>query len=139
MLCVTVTAFCLQRFASLIAHLLSVEYNYLFEVVMVLGQVAFQWLVMFKSSWQERFRYLFIVLSISFMGSVLLIPLLIFSTYEAVETKTALAYFFSVVLVMFLTHREWLKRADLPWFLTYTWVLYRIFLLVFITFPRNMA
>ena len=129
LVCVLVTAWSLQRFAGLIEGYLSIDYSFTFELCMVIGQVVFQWLVLARASWKDRLRYVPIVLSISLMGSVLLMPLLAWAAVHAVQPLTALAWFFSVVLVMFLTHRHWIGRVGLPWYLTWTWVLYRLLLL----------
>ena len=132
LLCIGVTAGCLQSFAGLIEGYLSIDYSFSVEVCMVIGQVVFQWLVLARASWWDRLRYVPIVLSISLMGSVLLLPLLGWAAVRELSPLAALAWFFSVVLVMFLTHRHWIKRVGLPWHLTWTWVLYRVLLLFII-------
>ncbi|MFM9983788.1 MAG: hypothetical protein ACKVOK_01060, partial [Flavobacteriales bacterium] len=39
---IPITTFVLSRFALLVEHYLSIDYNWLFELCMVLGQIVFQ-------------------------------------------------------------------------------------------------
>lgn len=133
------SAFSLNHFAKIIDGFFSIDYDHQFELCMVLGQLAFQCSVMFNANWKERFTYLFCVLSVSMIGSILLLPLIGFNAYQQTEPFSALVYFSSVVLVMFFIHRYLVKKVKLAWYLTYTWVLYRIFLLVYIIIPREVV
>lgn len=136
--CIAISAFSLNHFAKIIDGVLTIEYNYQFELCMVLGQVFFQWLIILKAPWEERFTYLFCVLSVSMIGSILLLPLIVLNAYWQIELMWAVIYFFSIVLVMFFVHRSLIKKVNLAWYLTYTWVLYRVLLLVYIIYPREV-
>ena len=105
---------------------------------MVSGQVFFQWVVMYSTSWQDKFKYMFIVLNISMLGSMMLIPVIAVNYFSPVEPLIAVLYFFAVVSGMFLLHIYVLKRGELPWHLTYTWVLYRLLLLTYLISPQEV-
>ena len=103
---------------------------------MVCGQVAFQWLFMVRRSWPERKTYAVIALTISGLGSVLLFPLLAYAAIWGAQAAAALAYFSGVVAIIFVAHHQLIRRERLPNILTATWVLYRLLLLAYLTFPR---
>jgi hypothetical protein len=134
--CVAVSAFALGSFAKIVQEYLSTTYNYTTEGGMVLGQVAFQWLFMVKESWSERKAYAIIALTVSMVGSLLLLPLIAYHSFLAISSIWATAYFFLVVGVIFVIHRRLVVQKQLPAILTYTWVLYRLLLLVYLVFPR---
>ena len=133
--CVLLSSFILNAFSQLIPKYLTVRYDYKFEMIMVIAQVGFQWLFMITSSWNQRISYMFIALTVSMVGSLLLIPLLLFNSLILVSQETAVIYFFVVVFTIFLLHYKLLRRYSLPFHLTLTWILYRSFLLAFVTFP----
>lgn len=123
-------ALTLAGFARLVAPYLAVDYDARLEVGMVVGQVLFQWVVLARRTWSDRFEYALVVLAVSAFGSVLLWPLLVAARHAVVTPSVAAAYFFAVVAVMFASHAWLLKRARLPRVLSATWVLYRLGLLV---------
>jgi hypothetical protein len=135
--CVGISGFALGSFSKIIQRYLVVDYNYKTEALMVIGQVIFQWLFMTKSSWSERNKYAVIALSVSMIGSVLLMPLLAYGRIVGVSEIPAIGYFFGVVAIIFLTHHKLIKQATLPIVLTLTWVLYRLLLLVYLIIPWN--
>ena len=51
---------------------------------MVVGQVCFQWLFMIQSSWAKRQTYAILALSVSMIGSVLLLPLILLAHFSPV-------------------------------------------------------
>ncbi|MBS1510162.1 MAG: hypothetical protein JST86_04930 [Bacteroidetes bacterium] len=132
LLCIFITAFTLSRYALLVNHLLRIQYNGLFEVVMVTGMIAFQYLWIRKYKASIQWAYFFRMLMVSLMGSVLLWPLLIFNRYHLQSDKVNLLYFFSVVAIMFIVHKRMVAQMQLPVLLSYTWILYRIIILIFI-------
>lgn len=136
--CVAISGFALGSFAKIIQEYLAVDYNYRTETLMVIGQVVFQWLFMRKSSWSDRKKYAVIALAISMLGSLLLLPLLAYSSIYGVSETVAVAYFFCVVGIIFLAHHKLIKDERLPTVLTFTWVLYRLLLLAYLITPRQV-
>lgn len=135
--CVLISAFALGSFAKIVQEYLSTTYDYSTEGIMVLGQVAFQWLFMGKASWSERKTYAVIALTVSMIGSLSLLPLIAYHSIFAASSTWATAYFFVVVGVIFVIHHRLVVRKQLPAILTYTWVLYRFLLLFYLVFPRE--
>lgn len=128
---IPLTTFVLSRFALLVDHHLSIDYNWLFELCMVLGQIVFQSLFILKRK-SRLLTYAVQLLKVSLLGSALLIPLLIVTHYFKLSDLQVLLYFFSVVGIMFFVHKGMIKRLHLPWYLCYTWVGYRLLILIFI-------
>jgi hypothetical protein len=126
------TAFILSRFAALIQHLLSIRYDWKFELCMVLGQLVFQFPFLVKASAEKKFHYFYHMLFVSFLGSVLLTPLILANHFTRLPDLFNLATFFCVVLLMFIEHKRRVKRLSLPAYISYTWVGYRAIILFFI-------
>jgi hypothetical protein len=74
LLSIPVTTFVLSHFALLIEHHLSIRYTWVFELCMVLGQIVFQSLFIFKRK-SRLLPYAVQLLKVSLLGSVLLIPM----------------------------------------------------------------
>lgn len=132
LLCISVTAFTLSRFAHLIQHLLKIRYSWEFELFMVLGQLLFQFPFIFKQPAEKKLDYFLNMLLVSFIGSVLLWPLLAVNAFYRLEDVSNICYFFTVVFIMFVEHKRRVKKLSLPEYISYTWVLYRIIILIFI-------
>ncbi|XZF12647.1 hypothetical protein ACTHGU_12730 [Chitinophagaceae bacterium MMS25-I14] len=132
LLFIMVTAFTLNRYAMLIQSLLRIHYDWKFELCMVLGQLLFQLPFIFKKTLAIKGRYYYNMLLVSFMGAVLLWPLLIINHLRQLSHFVNIGYFFCVVLFMFTEHRRRVKKLELPAFMSYTWVLYRLIILAFI-------
>jgi Ca2+/Na+ antiporter len=129
---IIVTAFTLSRYALLIQHLLKIQYNWLFELCMVIGMLFFQFPFIYKKSSAVKLDYYFNLLLVSLMGAFLLWPLLILNRFYACNDMTNIIYFFAVVLLMFFEHKRRVAALSLPVFISYTWVLYRLIILIFI-------
>lgn len=124
----------LATFATIIAAHLRIQYDFWFELGMVIGQVLFQWAVMWRRSWTERIRYAFVLIFVSLLGATLLWPMLGYHLrVSTLSPLLATAYFFGVVGVMFAVH-WWLvkKREKLPVILCATWVVYRLLILAYV-------
>lgn len=130
--CIAITAFTLSRYALLIEHLLAIKYNWVFELCMVIGMLFFQYPFIYKKSWAVKLDYYFNMLLVSAMGSVVLWPLLIANRFYTCGDTVNLIYFFAVVLFMFIEHKRRVAKLSLPVFISYTWVLYRLIILIFI-------
>ncbi len=130
--CIVATAFTLSQYANLVQHLLSVKYNWLFELLMVIGMVLFQWVFISKKSRDILMDYFLKMLQVSLIGSVLLWPLLFMNRYYNFADATNIVYFFCVVTIMFFIHKNIVTKMKLPFYLSYTYILYRFIILLFI-------
>ena len=132
LVCIAVTALTLHQYAKLIRHLLTIKYNWQFELLMVTGMLFFQYPFIYKNTWSLKLEYYFNMLLVSLMGAVLLFPVLALNQYSNYTDTFNLLYFFAVVLIMFFVHKRIVAKLGLPVLVSYTWVLYRIFILIFI-------
>lgn len=132
--CIAVTATTLSLYAQLIQHLIKIKYNWQFELCMVTGMLLFQYPFIFKQPWQRKLDYYFNMVLVSCIGSILLFPLLILNHYQHYSDLFNLLYFFAVVLFMFFNHKKKVAKLKLPALISYTWVLYRFSILIFILY-----
>ena len=132
LICIAFTAFTLSRYAILVQHLIKIKYNWQFELFMVLGMLFFQYPFIYKNTWKLKLEYYFNMLLVSLMGAVLLWPLLIVNYFDACVDPVNIIYFFAVVWVMFWEHKRIVVKLSLPVFISYTWLLYRFIILIFI-------
>ena len=133
--CTLVSAFALHSYAKILEPLFVVQYQLPIQVCVVLGQVLFQWIMIWRSPWEDLFTYCFIALTISMLGSLCLLPFIAFNFYYSVHPSIALAFFSIVVFAMFLLHVFWVGRERLPGYLSITWILYRALLILPVVFP----
>ena len=132
LLCIVITAETLNQFAKLIQHLITITYDWKFELFMVIGQLAFQLPFIFKKTQEQKWNYYFNMLLVSMMGSLLLLALLLFNHFYLLSSTLNILYFFAVVLFMFFEHKKRVEQLNLPFYISYTWVLYRFLILIFI-------
>ena len=130
--CIFTTAFTLSQYANLIQHLISIKYNWLFELLMIIGMLLFQLIFIFKNSRNKIFNYFSKMLFVSLVGSVLLWPLLFINKYYNLSDVINVGYFFFVVIIMFFIHKNIVTKMKLPFYLSYTYILYRFIILLFI-------
>ena len=132
LVCIAVTAVTLHQYAKLIQHLLTIKYDWKFELFMVTGMLFFQYPFIYKKAWALKLEYYLNMLLVSLMGSILLFPLIVLNQYSIYTDTFNIVYFFAVVLIMFFAHKRIVAKLNLPVLISYTWVLYRIFILIFI-------
>ncbi len=132
LICIAITAFTLSQYAKLIQHLLSINYNWLFELFIVLGMTVFQYLFIHKKTWSIKLDYFFKMLLVSLFGSVILWPLLLLNYLYNIIDIGNVSYFFGVVIAMFFIHKNIVAKMKLPFYLSYTYILYRFIILLFI-------
>lgn len=131
-ICVAVTAITLNQYAQLIQHLITIDYGWQFELFMITGMLFFQYPFIHRKSQSQKLDYYFNMLLVSLIGSVLLFPLLVLNFYSNYSDTFNLLYFFAVVLIMFFDHKRRVAALKLPVIISYTWVLYRVIILIFI-------
>jgi hypothetical protein len=122
----------LNQFAKLIQHLLKIKYDWRFEMAMVMGMFFFQLPFILQKTWSVKWNYYFNMLLVSVKGALLLWPFLIFNHFFRCSDWMNLSYFLGVVLIMFFDHKKRVAQMHFPVFISYTWVLYRLIILIFI-------
>ena len=106
LLCIAITAASLNQFAKLIQHLINIKYDWRFELFMVVGQLVFQFPFIFRKTTEQKWDYYYNMLIVSMMGSILLLPLIVFNHFYLLNSTLNILYFFAVVLFMFFEHKR---------------------------------
>jgi predicted DCC family thiol-disulfide oxidoreductase YuxK len=104
--------------------------NWARELLLALGQIGFQAIFIQKMTKENQLNYLGNLVTISLMGSLLLVPMLILQ--PLVSTYITLGWFGLTVSVMIAEHYRRTTLLQLPKFLTATWILYRLIALLII-------
>ncbi|MBS1501441.1 MAG: DUF393 domain-containing protein [Bacteroidetes bacterium] len=101
------------------------------EYLICSGQVVFQGIIVSLYSPDKRWDYLGNMMTISFAGALLLVPVILLSYFIHWPLFFPL-YFMLVAGLMFLEHVRRTRLLQLGWLLSVTWVMYRIILLLII-------
>jgi hypothetical protein len=137
--CIGVSGFALGSFVQIVERFIAARYDYWTEMFFVIAQVPFQWIFMRRSSWRSRWRYALIALGVSLIGSIALLPLLLYHRLSGTSPLAAAIYFFGVVAFIFVLHALAIARERLPRILTLTWVVYRLGIVAFLLMPRGVG
>ncbi|MEP6806866.1 MAG: hypothetical protein ABI892_20225, partial [Flavobacterium sp.] len=126
----TITTFVLFGYSNLIPAL--PKSSFLREAALAFGQIIFQSLFLLKLDKKTIMNYAGNLMTVSLMGSLILIPILLLNQFINIPQTLVLGWFAITVLIMFKEHFRRIKLLKLPFYLSYTWVLYRILALLFI-------
>jgi hypothetical protein len=102
------------------------------EFILATGQIIFQGLFLMKFDWKTILNYIGNLMTVSLMGSLLLIPILIVNSIFNIPELIILTWFGITVLLMLIEHSRRIKMLELPLNLSITWIIYRIIALLFI-------
>jgi hypothetical protein len=122
-----VTTIVLYNYSILIISL--PKANIVREFIITLGQLIFQSLFILKLDKKTILNYTGNLMTVSLMGSLLLLPMLALQTVLNISEKTILAWFAITAFIMFMEHYRRIKILELPTYLCLTWVLYRVIVL----------
>lgn len=125
------TAFVLSAYARLMPGLLP-EGNVHREYMICGGQIFFQGAIISLIHKNKRWEYLGNMMTISFGGALLLLPLLILATLIDLHPLFSATWFMAVAGLMLWEHIRRSKLLELGWLLTSSWVFYRILVLLLI-------
>nr|WP_321247749.1 hypothetical protein [uncultured Psychroserpens sp.] len=125
---IIVTVFTLFYFSKNIATL--PQGSLVREGFMTIGQLIFQGLLIYTLDKKTILNYFGNLMTISLMGSLMLLPLLIINWMFQISETIFLIGFGITVLMMFMEHFRRVKLLKLPSYLSYTWVLYRVLILL---------
>jgi hypothetical protein len=126
----TITTFTLFSYSNLIPDV--PKSSFAREVLVALGQIVFQSLFLLKFDKRTITNYAGNLMTVSLMGSMLLMPMLVLNQFINPPETMVLGWFGITVLIMFAEHLRRIKILNLPFYLSYTWVLYRIIALLLI-------
>ncbi len=103
------------------------------EFFMCAGQLVFQTVCIGHLTKGRLIHYLGNMMTVSLIGSFLLLPPLFFGLLTGYENPWLyVAYFLVIVAVIIWIHKVRVERLDLHWIITVSWVIYRIILLAII-------
>lgn len=125
-----VTSFTLLKFNGRIQLL--PESNFLLGTLVVLGQILVQSLFMIRVNAQKLVDYIGNLMTVSLFGSLLIWVILFADYIFPLSQYLILSLFAFLVLYMFFEHKRRVQLLQLPNYLSYTWLLYRLTLLILI-------
>lgn len=133
------TGLILQKYAGLIYFSIGWESNKLQEIAICFGQILWQYFAFHIIS-KDRvnvLEYLGNMSTVSLIGGILLLPILIVHSFVGLSVWLLIGYFVAVVSIMFLEHIRRCKLKNFPGSLSMSWVLYRM-LILSITLTINL-
>lgn len=128
---ILVTGLVLTKFSALIPYIK--QSNHFREITIALGQLLFQFVFLHKSSFKKQMDYYGNLITVSLFGSILLSPILVLNALTSISFPIVIIWFLTVVLIMFFEHKRRVQLLELPSYLSYTWILYRILILGLLT------
>ncbi len=102
------------------------------ESLITFGQIIFQSIFLLKLDKKVVLNYIGNLMTVSLMGSLILTPLLLLNTIINIPENGLLIWFGLTVFIMLIEHYRRIKILELPTYLSYTWVVYRIIVLLII-------
>jgi predicted DCC family thiol-disulfide oxidoreductase YuxK len=120
----TITTFILFRYSNLIFNF--PKSNITRELILAFGQIVFQGLFLFKFDKETIINYTGNLMTVSLMGSLILMPIVILIQFVQLPQMIIMGWFGTTVFIMFLEHFRRVKILKLPIYLSFTWILYRI-------------
>lgn len=125
-----ITTLALSNFSNLIRYLPKSTVSR--ELILAVGQIVFQAAFLMKLDPKTILNYIGNLMTVSLMGSLLLIPILVANSIFNIPELITLTWFGITVLLMLIEHSRRIKILGLPFYLSITWVIYRIIALLFI-------
>lgn len=125
-----ITALTLYNFSALLTDF--PKGNFSRELILAFGQLAFQSLFLLKLDSKTILNYAGNLMTVSVFGSLILTPILILNQFFNISEIIILGWFALTVLIMFIEHFRRIKLLELPFYLCYTWVIYRLIALTII-------
>jgi predicted DCC family thiol-disulfide oxidoreductase YuxK len=126
-----ITSLILTRYAMMVYPFVPAT-NLYREFIICGGQIFFQMVFVLMISRDKLLHYIGNMMTVSLIGGLLLLPVIILNTMISVGPMVSLAWFGLVVSFMLFLHwrrMKWLGLRTLP---TFTWVLYRLIVLCII-------
>ncbi len=131
-----ITAIVLSAYTPLMPGLLP-EGSAHREYLICGGQILFQGVIISLIQKKKRWDYLGNMMTISFGGALLLLPVLILSEWINLHPLFCATWFMAVAGLMLLAHIRRSKLLETGWILTISWVLYRLLVLLLILLNNN--
>ncbi|MHA7059652.1 hypothetical protein ACWGOQ_0020670 [Aquimarina sp. M1] len=104
------------------------------EMVMCFGQIIWQGAIILLFINRNIHRYLCHRITVSLLGALALIPMILYYQKELVAIEIRILLFLLVVSLMIIEHVRRIKKLKLPPYLTVTWITYRFLWLPILLF-----
>jgi hypothetical protein len=108
--------------------------NFVAELFLALGQIGFQWFFIQKLDNQKKLHYIGNLMTVSVIGCLALLPMLVCNTYFGCQKQMLYAWFCITATGMFFEHYRRIKILAYPKHLSISWILYRALALIAILF-----
>lgn len=128
-----ITSYILTYYAVLLAGIMPIGSLYR-ECLICGGQVFFQGVIISLIAADKKWDYLGNMMTISFAGSMLLLPMVVLASVLGQHPIIYAGYFLLVAGLMFLEHIRRSKILNIGWVMTITWAIYRAAILAAILF-----
>ena len=125
-----VTSFVLYKSLNLIDVLPKLSIATAF--ILTVGQLVFQYLFLIAIDKKSIFTYFGNLMTVSLMGSLLLLPILFLNSIFDIPQWASFAWFILTSVTMFLEHSRRIRLLEMPFYLSITWFIYSIIALIFI-------
>jgi len=125
---IAVTATMLYSFSGLITLIPNANFNR--ELLLATLQLLFQGMFLSRQNRQAVINYFGNLMTVSLMGSLLLIPIILLNKLIIMPEIIILVWFGLTVVIMFAEHFRRIRLLELPSYLCLTWVLYRLIALI---------
>lgn len=126
-----ITSIIITKYAALLSNIIPIGSD-VREYAICGGQILFQAIVANFVAKGKRWEYLANMMTISFAGALLLGLMLIAANWLGANLPFYLFYFMGVAGLMFLEHIRRSKILRIGWWLTASWVTYRLLILLLI-------
>lgn len=122
------TALTLSNYSKLIPNLPNGNFGR--ELIIAFGQIVFQSMFLLKLGSRTLLNYIGNLMTVSLAGSILLTPVLLLNQFINIPEIIILAWFAITALLLFIEHFRRIKILELPTALSFTWVIYRVIVLL---------
>ncbi|XLS30165.1 DCC1-like thiol-disulfide oxidoreductase family protein [Flavobacteriaceae bacterium M23B6Z8] len=107
---------------------------YSFEISILIFQIPFQFLFLGSVKPKVLVNYTGHLVTVSFLGSLLLLPVWLVNTFIPLPLQTNILYFLLVATFLWFHHKQRVENLRLPSRLSMSWAAYRILLLLIIIY-----
>jgi hypothetical protein len=121
-------------FSKPINQMMGWESSFLRELSVCFGQILWQVIFLHKQLKSKLLDYLGNMLTVSLLGSLLLIPILVLKLFFSISPSYHILYFMIVVSIMLIEHLRRCNLLKINVLASISWVLYRFFVLLIIIF-----
>ncbi|SEE34265.1 hypothetical protein SAMN04487765_2205 [Tenacibaculum sp. MAR_2010_89] len=123
-------AYVLLTFSNLIPSLPIA--NYQRELIITASQIVFQMLFLLKIDSKTIINYVGNLMTVSLIGCLGILQLVLLNEVINIPEIIVVISFMGIVSLMFFEHKRRVKLLKLPNYLSYTWIIYRLIVLLII-------